>query len=84
MTNYIALVEQASGANEVWSEQKFLVYRGSLELAVTLMDRGPGEIFRYMARAEVTPGRGVEIESTGNPASTPDEALENIHWNEFD
>lgn len=84
MTNYISLVEQVSGAHEVWAEQKFLVYRGTLELAVTLMDRGPGVAFRYMARAEATPGQGVEIESTGNPAETAEEALENVHWNEFD
>ncbi|MCJ1685345.1 hypothetical protein MT350_19485 [Rathayibacter sp. VKM Ac-2928] len=78
-------VKRAAGADEVWEERRFQIYRGSRQITVTVSDQGPSvpPTLRYSARAEGTRPEDTTV-SHGNPASTIEDALENVHWQEFD
>jgi hypothetical protein len=86
MDNYLALVKNAANADEAWEERRFQVYRsGGAPLVITLFDQGPNlSGSRFSARAESNDGHGARIVSNGNPDSTVEGALSNIHWWDFD
>ena len=84
MTDYISLVKQVAGAEEVWEERRFLIYRERRSLIVTIMDQGADATsLRYMVNVEGA-SDGDNTTSLGNPASNVEEALHNVHWWEFD
>lgn len=84
MTDILSRINQIPGVEEAWEERYFSVYRKRRALTVTVSDQGPGAgSHRYMAAAEGA-NDGDTAVSHGNPAATIEEALDNVHWNEFD
>ena len=84
MAEYLSLIKQIPEVEEVWEERHFSVYRKGRALTVTIFDQGPDEFSnRYMASAKGA-NEGDDVESTGNGASTVEEALDAVHWWEFD
>ncbi len=83
MTDYVSILKHVSGAEEVWEERRFSIYRNRRLLTVTISDQGPAAFsHRYMAT--VDGDQYAPAQSTGNPAATVEEALDNVHWWEFD
>lgn len=86
-------VRKASGAFETYRLHHFKIWRktpvngGQRELSVTIYDAGPDEAMnRYMVEVRDAEPTG-EVDppfSLGNPDSTIQHALSNVHWNEFD
>ena len=86
MDDIAELVKAAAGAEEVWEERRFRVYRaGGSPLIVTLSDQGPGvnPSVRYAASAQEADSDGSTVKN-GNPDSTIEGALSNVHWWSFD
>lgn len=84
MNNYVSMVKQIAGAEEVWEERRFSTYRRGRALTVTIFDQGPDESsHRYMASVEGA-NDGDNTSSLGNAAGTVEDALHAVHWWEFD
>lgn len=86
MDDITELVKVAAKAEEVWEERRFRVYRdGGPALVVTISDQGPGAkpSLRYSASAQVADS-ATPIVRSGNPDSTIEGALSNVHWWDFD
>ncbi|POH66407.1 hypothetical protein C3B59_08255 [Cryobacterium zongtaii] len=84
MNDYVSILKQVAGADEVWEERRFSIYRGSRALTVTILDQGAAESsHRFMAIVEGA-NEGDNTRSAGNAAGTVDDALQAVHWWEFD
>lgn len=83
MNETLSLIQQMPEVIEAWEERTFRVYWKNRPLIVTMSDQGPAAgVQRYMASARDAEADFPTV-STGNPAGTPEEALQNIHWHQF-
>lgn len=78
MDDLISLVKEATRAEEVWEERRFVAYRsGNQPLVVVISDQGSEfPNLRYQARAETVDGQV----TNGNPDRTVAGALSNVKW----
>ena len=84
MDDILSLINQLPGVEEVWEERHFTVYRKGRALKIVVSDQGPAQgVQRYMASAVGANDGDTEV-SHGNPAGSVEEALDNVHWWQFD
>ncbi|AOX66247.1 hypothetical protein BJK06_11205 [Curtobacterium sp. BH-2-1-1] len=83
MDDILSLINKLPGVEEAWEERRFTVYRKRRALSVTVSDQGPvGGSHRYSATAEANDDPTAV--SHGNAEATIEDALDAVHWWEFD
>ncbi|ROS58351.1 hypothetical protein EDF38_3095 [Frigoribacterium sp. PhB160] len=83
MDETLSLLQQMPQVTEAWEERTYRVYWNNREIVVTMSDQGPhAGIARYSASVQDARGT-LPTKSNGNPAGTPEGALDNVHWSRF-